>query len=286
MKHDLYIGVIGGSGLYQIPEAKLIESIEVETPWGKPSDAIKITEFEGIKIAFLARHGQGHRYLPTELPNRANIAALKSLGVEQIFAFSAVGSLKEELAPMDFVFIDQVIDRTKGRVNSYFGEGIVGHVSFADPFCEQNLKLLENAASGVDINFHGHETAVCMEGPAFSTRAESHLYRSWGAGIINMTVLPEAKLAREAGICYNSICMVTDYDCWREDEEPVSTDKVMEYLSKNSGHAQQLLQRIVSQAQKRECSCHHAIDYAVMTAKEAQPEESRKKLAFLYPDRF
>ncbi len=287
MKEEgLFLGVIGGSGLYNIEGAKLIRELDISTPWGNPSDAIRIIELDNQKIAFLARHGKGHRFLPSEVPWQANIAAMKSIGVEQIFAFSAVGSLKEELAPMDFVLLDQIIDRTKQRPSTFFGDGIVGHVSFADPFCIKNASLVEEAAQETTIPFHTHETAVCMEGPAFSTRAESHLYRSWGAGVINMTVLPEAKLAREAGICYNTICMVTDYDCWRENEEAVSTDKVIEYLHKNSQNAEVLLRKILKKSVKCICQCHTSADKAIMTAEDVQPQSTKRKLHFLYPEKF
>ena len=220
------IGIIGGSGLYEVHGAKIIEEVNIETQWGRPSDSITIAEIEGIKVAFLPRHGRGHIYLPSELNSRANIAAMKMLGVEEIYSFSAVGSLKMEIKPTHFVIPDQVIDRTRHRVedNTFYGNGIVGHVSFAHPFCARLHDVIIPAASEIGITLHQNETLICMEGPAFSSRAESRLYKSWGAGVINMTTLPEAKLAREAEICYTVICMSTDYDSWNEDEEHVTVD--------------------------------------------------------------
>jgi 5'-methylthioadenosine phosphorylase len=286
IKNNVFIAVIGGSGLYNLPGARVVEELDIDTPWGKTSDKIKIIEFSGKIIAFLSRHAEGHRYLPSEVPFQANIAALKSLGIEQIFAFSAVGSLKEELKPMDFVLPDQVIDRTRVRPSTFFGNGIVGHVAFGDPFCLLNPEIIGSAAQKTSITFHTNETCVCMEGPQFSSRAESFLYRSWGAGLINMTLLPEAKLAREAGICYNTICMVTDYDCWHESEEDVTVERVIEYLHKNAEHAQALLAEILRLASKRECACHKVIDSAVITDPKKFGAEGIKRLKFLYPKKF
>ena len=213
------VGIIGGSGLYEMEGADIIEEVTMETAWGAPSDSITIADVNGVNTAFLPRHGRGHFIMPHEINYRANIAALKMLGVDEILAFSAVGSLKEDIRPLDFVLPSQVIDRTKSRESTFFGNGIVGHVAFADPFCERMQKIIPGIAEKLGIVMHTSETLVCMEGPAFSTRGESHLYRSWEAGVINMSTLPEAKLAREAEICYTVICMSTDYDCWKEDEE-------------------------------------------------------------------
>ncbi|MFQ5925162.1 MAG: S-methyl-5'-thioadenosine phosphorylase, partial [Dehalococcoidia bacterium] len=221
------IGVIGGSGLYQIEGMTDIEEVRVRTPFGEPSDAITIGDLEGKRIAFLPRHGRGHPISPTELPARANIYALKSLGVEWIVSVSAVGSLNEEICPLDLLIPDQLIDRTKSRVNSFFGGGLVAHVAFADPFCPVLSDILYEAAldSGARVRKGG--TYVVMEGPLFSTKAESNLYRSWGASIIGMTALPEAKLAREAEICYATLACITDYDCWHETEESVTIEMAL-----------------------------------------------------------
>ncbi len=282
-KNKIKIGIIGGSGFYNFAGASEIESLEIDTPWGKPSASIQVVEIQNQQVAFLARHGKGHFFTPTDVPYKANLAAMKSLGVEQIFAFSAVGSLKEELMPMDFVLIDQIIDRTKLRDASYFSQGMVGHISFADPFCAKNSHLVVKAAQNAGLKMHTNETSVCMEGPAFSTRAESHLYRSWGAGVINMTVLPEAKLAREAGICYNTICMVTDYDCWRETEEVVTTEKVIYYLSQNSQNAQKLVLEIMKLVQTRPCECQTDVLTSFMTEPAKRDNNVVKKIAFLHP---
>jgi 5'-methylthioadenosine phosphorylase len=277
--------IIGGSGLYEIEGATIIEEKDMDTPWGKPSDVITIAEVNGIQAAFLPRHGRGHKILPTEVNNRANIAALKMLGVEEIFAFSAVGSLKEEIAPEHFVLPSQVIDRTRQRENTFYGNGVVGHVSFADPFCPKLQAIVEPLAKELNITMHTDETLVCMEGPAFSTRAESHMYRSWGAGIINMSTLPEAKLAKEAEICYAVICMSTDYDCWKEDEEHVTIDMVIETSKKNSAKAKKLIEKIItSQGSKVECGCHEAAKYAIMTSPDVIPSETLEKLKVLYPE--
>ncbi len=281
------IGVIGGSGLYDIEGAELIEELDMDTPWGKPSDKIKIIAIEGIPVAFLPRHGRGHFKAPHEVNVKANIAALKMLGVEQIIAFSAVGSLKEEIPPLDFVLPDQVIDRTKGRPSTFFENGIVGHVTFGDPFCETMRAKILPVAEQQGIKMHGKETLICMEGPAFSTRAESNLYRSWGAGVINMSTLPEAKLAREAEICYAVICMSTDYDCWHESEESVTVEMVMNNVSNNSANAKKLLKALVKElGDSGECSCHRAAEYAIMTAPEKRNPETAKKLKTILPDYF
>jgi 5'-methylthioadenosine phosphorylase len=281
------IAFIGGSGLYDIEGAKLIEQLDIETPWGKPSDKIDIVEIGGATIAFLPRHGRGHMLPPHQLNFRANIAALKMIGVEQIIAFSAVGSLKEEIPPLDFVLPDQIIDRTKGRNSTYFENGIVGHVGFADPFCHRLHDIILPVAKELGLKMHTGETLIVMEGPAFSTRAESRLYRSWGAGIINMSTIPEAKLAREAEICYAVICMSTDYDCWHESEEDVTIDIVINNMNTNSANAKKLVQTLAGRlSQERTCGCKEASKFAIITAPEKRNIDQAKKLSAILPDYF
>ncbi len=281
------IAFIGGSGLYDIEGAKLIEQIDIDTPWGKPSDKIDIVDMFGTTIAFLPRHGKGHMHAPHQLNFRANIAALKMIGVEQIIAFSAVGSLKQEIAPLDFVLPDQIIDRTKGRNSTFFENGIVAHIGFADPFCSRLHDIILPAAGELGLKMHTGETLVVMEGPAFSTRAESRLYRSWGAGIINMSTIPEAKLAREAEMCYAVICMSTDYDCWHETEEDVSVDLVINNLNTNSKNAKNLVRILAGKlGQQRTCGCSEAAKFAVITAPEKRDSEQAKKLGAILPEYF
>lgn len=281
------IGIIGGSGLYQIEGIKVIEEITVRTPWGYPSDSLVIAEIGGVRTAFLPRHGRGHVLLPHEINYRANIAALKMIGVEKIIAFSAVGSLREEIRPLDFVLPSQVIDRTRGRVSTFFGEGIAAHVGFADPFCGSLDDVIAPAAAEAGLKLHTGETLVCMEGPAFSSRAESNLYRSWGAGVINMSTLPEAKLAREAEMCYAVVCMSTDYDCWKVDEEHVSVEMVVANLNKNAVNARALIKAIVPRAAGiGHCSCNEASRYAVITAKERWNKKQAKRLHSILPEYF
>ncbi len=283
------IGVIGGSGLYEIPGAKVMDRVTVDTPWGLPSDEITLTEISDQVVAFLPRHGRGHGILPTEVNSRANLCALKSLGVEQVVSFSAVGSLKEELAPLDFVVPTQIIDRTRSRPSTYFGEGIVGHVAFADPFCGRLSATFVEAIRQRQLpGGQTDETIVCMEGPLFSTRAESELYRSYGAGLINMSVLPEAKLAREAELCYALIAMVTDYDCWREGEDDVDIQSVLSNLSKNAEHARELLQDLITRlgGDERACGCGSACQFAIITAEDRRPPATVEKLRAVLPKYF
>ena len=280
-------GFIGGSSLYSLEGAKVIDEFYPDTPWGKPSDAITIAEINGRQAAFLPRHGRGHRLLPSEVNSRANIAALKMAGVQELFAFSAVGSLKEDIRPRDFIVPSQLIDRTKGRQSTFFGGGIVAHIAFADPFCLRLSKTAVEAINSMGISCRTGETLVCMEGPAFSTRAESGMYRAMGAGLINMSALPEAKLAREAEICYCMICMCTDYDCWREAEEDVSVDMLLDNLNANASRGQALIKTLMSMPREsRTCSCPTASAAAVMTAPEAQPAEARARLATILPKYF
>ncbi len=281
------LGIIGGTSLYEIEGLNIIDEAAPHTPWGDASDTIIIGEINGTRAAFLPRHGRGHVHLPGQINNRANIAALKMLGVEEIIAFSAVGSLKEEIKPMDFVLPDQVIDRTRERVHTFFGDGIVGHIAFADPFCDRVQRIIEPVIRSMGITLHTGETLVCMEGPAFSTRAESRLYRSWNAGVINMSTLPEAKLAREAGICYAVICMSTDYDCWKDDGEHVTVEMVVQNLHKNADNAKNLIRSLIPKmGQKRDCGCSEASKYAVITAPEKRNPETAEKLSVILPECF
>lgn len=287
MKPKIDVGIIGGSGLYQIEGVKILDEVKVKTPWGMPSDAITIAEVGGVKAGFLPRHGRGHFILPHEINYRANIASLKMLGAGQIVAFSAVGSLKERIKPLDFVIPNQIIDRTKSRVSTFFGDGIAAHIAFADPFCSRLHELILVAAQKLNIPMHTNETLICMEGPAFSTRAESHLYRSWNAGVINMSTLPEAKLAREAEMCYAVICMSTDYDCWKEDEEHVTVDMVVNNLNKNASNAKALIKELIPLLTKeRDCGCKEAIKYAVITDPKKQSSKQKKKLKAILPNYF
>ena len=276
------IGVIGGTGLYDIEGLADIEEVDIDTPFGKPSDTITIGKLEGMKVAFLPRHGKGHRISPSELPVRANIYALKSLGVEHIIAVCLAGSFKQEIKPGHLVIPDQLIDRTKGRVNSFFGKGIVAHIAFADPFCPTLCQILYEAAKEVGASVHPKGTYVTMEGPAFSTRAESRLYRSWGADIIGMTALPEAKLAREAEICYAIIGCVTDYDSWMERSEPVTIDVVLNTQHQNIDTARKIIKLAVSRIpEKRTCACATVLQAAIVTDPELIPAEQKKKLDLL-----
>ena len=275
-------GIIGGSGLYQMPELTGVEEVRVATPFGDPSDAFVVGTLEGERVAFLPRHGVGHRFTPTEVPFRANIYAMKLLGVERILSASAVGSLQEKYAPLDMVIPDQFFDRTRGRVreSTFFGEGIVAHVSFAHPVCSALGDVLEQACGVADVKTHRGGTYLCMEGPAFSSVAESNVYRSWGMDIIGMTNLQEAKLAREAEICYATLALVTDYDCWHPGHDAVSVETVVEYLNKNVRNAQIILREAVKRLQTNErgCKCGSALGHAIFTAPNLWPEATTKKL--------
>lgn len=276
------IGIIGGSGLYEMPGLTEISEVQVETPFGAPSDAYVVGVLEGKKVAFLARHGRGHRLLPSELNFRANIFGFKKLGVQQILSASAVGSLRHRHKPMDFVLPDQFVDRTRHRISTFFGDGVVAHVSFADPVCNRLMEAVAGAAARIDFPITRGGTYLCMEGPAFSTRAESNLYRSWGMDLIGMTNLQEAKLAREAEICYSTIAMVTDYDCWHQEEEAVTVEKLIEYLTRNSENAKRLiLQTLKILPIDFDCTCHHSLETAIITDRKAIPEATRKKLQIL-----
>jgi 5'-methylthioadenosine phosphorylase len=274
------IGVIGGSGLYWMPELASSTPVTLETPYGSPSDSYRKGLLDGVPVVFLARHGEGHRILPSEINFRANIYGFKTLGVERLLSISAVGSLREEIAPLDVVVPDQFIDRTRNRISTFFGEGIVAHVSFADPVCAELSRLMAEAARQAGAKVHEGGTYVCMEGPAFSTRSESHLYRSWGASVIGMTNLQEAKLAREAEICYATLAMATDYDCWHEEEEPVTVETVVARLGQNARTALRTVAGVVSRLpRERRCPCASALKNAILTEPARIPEETRRKLA-------
>jgi len=276
------IGVMGGTGLYDIEGMTDIEEVDINTPFGKPSGSIIVGRLEGVGVAFLPRHGKGHTISPTEVPARANIYALKSLGVEYIIATNSAGSFKEEIKPGDLLIPDQLIDRTRSRVNSFFGEGIVAHIPFAHPFCQVLSRILSEAAKEVGARVHPKGTYVVMEGAAFSTRAESRLYRSWGADIIGMTALPEAKLAREAEICYAVIGCVTDYDSWHESKEPVTIDVVLKTQNQNIDTAKKIIKLAVSRIPtRRDCECATALATAIVTDAEAIPAPQKQKLDLL-----
>lgn len=274
------IGVIGGSGLYDLEGLEDVRQVEVGTPFGAPSDALVLGSLDGVRVAFLPRHGRGHRLLPSDIPARANIFALKLLGVRQIVSASAVGSLQEYLPPMDLVVPNQLFDRTKGRPSTFFGDGLVAHVSMADPFCPHVRATLYGAAREVVPGSHDGGTYVCMEGPAFSTRAESNTYRHLGFDIIGMTALPEAKLAREAGICYALLAQVTDFDCWHPDHDSVTHEMVVGNVMRNAANTRRILRRVIPElGGDSDCGCRHALDGAIATAPEAINPEIVRKLA-------
>jgi 5'-methylthioadenosine phosphorylase len=280
MKKDTArIAIIGGSGLYNMPDLEGVREVAVRTPFGAPSDAVVLGTLSGIRCAFLPRHGRGHRILPTEINQRANLWALKSLGVEQVIGIAAVGSLKEELPPQHFVFPDQLVDRTRHRPSTFFGAGIVGHVAFADPFCGALSDLLYEVARSLGLPAHRGGTYVCMEGPQFSTKAEAAFHRKMGFSVVGMTATPEAKLAREAELCYANISMVTDYDCWKQGEE-VSQDMVTRNLKANAANAQRLLRSAVAPAagRVRTCACRDALAAALFTDPKVMPKATLKKL--------
>jgi 5'-methylthioadenosine phosphorylase len=276
------IGIIGGSGLYQMPELQNVRELPVETPFGSPSDAFIIGELDGVSVAFLPRHGRGHRLTPSELPFRANIYAMKMLGVEYILSVSAVGSLQEQYAPTDFMIPDQFFDRTRARAHesTFFGEGIVGHITFAEPVCSELGDILEASCRAAGVTTHRGGTYICMEGPAFSTKAESKVYRQWGMDVIGMTNLQEAKLAREAEIAYATLALVTDYDCWHEGHDDVTVDMVIEYLNRNVRNAQLVLKDAVKRVAAKETPNQYrdAIKNAIFTAPDLWPAETAKKL--------
>jgi 5'-methylthioadenosine phosphorylase len=274
------IGIIGGSGLYDMAELTDREERRIDTPFGEPSAPYVLATLRGRRVAFLARHGHGHRYMPSELNFRANIYGFKTLGVEYILSASAVGSLKQQYKPLDLVIPDQFVDRTKGRVSTFFGRGLVAHVGFAHPFCARLSDVAYGSAQSVGATVHKGGTYVCMEGPQFSTLAESRLYRSWGMDIIGMTNLQEAKLAREAEICYSTIALVTDYDCWHPEHDFVTVEMIVGNLTHNARTAQQVIAEAVSRLPfERTCECAAALKYAIITRPEAVPATVKRELA-------
>ncbi|MBW4551393.1 MAG: S-methyl-5'-thioadenosine phosphorylase [Aphanocapsa sp. GSE-SYN-MK-11-07L] len=280
------IGIIGGSGLYKMEALKDVSEVEIETPFGAPSDALIVGKLDGTPVAFLARHGRNHHLMPTEIPFRANIYAMKSLGVEYLISASAVGSLKAEAKPLDLVVPDQFIDRTRNRISTFFGEGIVAHISFGHPICANLAGILADAIASLNlpnVDLHRGGTYVCMEGPAFSTQAESNLYRSWGGTIIGMTNLPEAKLAREAEIAYATLALVTDYDCWHPDHDSVTVEMVIGNLQRNAVNAQKVIQTAVRRLSELQpaSEAHTALKYAIITPLDKASPASKQRLGIL-----
>ena len=280
------IGIIGGSGLYSMPGLTNIRETTVETPFGAPSDSFVLGELEGRRVVFLARHGRGHRLLPSELNFRANIYALKSLGVERILSVSAVGSLKQEHKPTDFVIPDQFIDRTFHRESTFFGDGVVGHVAFGDPVCPVVAEAAAQACENTGVVGKRGGVYVCMEGPQFATKAESNLYRSWGADVIGMTNLQEAKLAREAGVCYATVAMVTDYDCWHPEHDAVTVDQIVAVLHQNAANAARVVRAAVAAlppaGAERKCGCATAAQFAILTQRDRIPAATRERLRLIF----
>jgi 5'-methylthioadenosine phosphorylase len=276
------IGIIGGSGLYTMPGFTDQHEVVLETPFGSPSDAYVLGTLEGRKVAFLSRHGRGHRFMPTEINYRANIHGMKQLGVERVISLSAVGSLKEEHKPLDFVIPDQFIDRTRHRVDTFFGDGLVVHVGLADPICEETAKVAAGACTRAGVTGKSGGTYLNMEGPQFSTKAESNLYRSWGLDVIGMTNLTEARLAREAELCYATVAMVTDYDCWHPEHDHVTVDQIVAVLLKNAEHACAVVREAVAAMPKtRSCKCGSALKNAIITQKSAVPAKTLERLRLL-----
>jgi 5'-methylthioadenosine phosphorylase len=276
------IGIIGGSGLYSMAGFEAEQELGIESPWGMPSDNYIVGKLAGKEVAFLARHGRGHRISPSELNFRANIHGFKTLGVERILSLSAVGSLKEEHRPLDFVIPDQFFDRTAGRASTFFGEGLVAHVSMADPVCPQLSGVVADACAQAGVTSKRGGTYLCMEGPAFSTKAESNVYRSWGMDVIGMTNLQEAKLAREAEICYVTVAMVTDYDCWHPDHDAVTVSEIIATLTKNAENAAKVIAAAVAKMPlERACKCGSALKHAVITNPASVPQKTKEKLELL-----
>ncbi|MDS3860483.1 S-methyl-5'-thioadenosine phosphorylase [Thermosynechococcaceae cyanobacterium BACA0444] len=283
---DVSIGIIGGSGLYKMAALQNVEEVTIDTPFGPTSDALIVGTLDGAKVAFLARHGRNHHLLPTEVPYRANIYALKAIGVKYIISASAVGSLQEEVKPLDMVLPDQFIDRTRSRVSTFFGDGIVAHIGFADPICPALAQVLGDAISELnlpEVTLHRGGTYVCMEGPAFSTLSESNLYRSWGGTVIGMTNLPEAKLAREAEIAYATLALATDYDCWHPEHDSVTVEMIIGNLHRNAANAQSVIQATVAKltANPPVSKAHKALRHAILTPLDQVPAATKEKLGIL-----
>jgi 5'-methylthioadenosine phosphorylase len=286
MAEEVIVGVLGGSGLYDIEGFEDKKSVALATPFGEPSDEFLIGRLDGVQTVFLPRHGRGHRLTPTEINSRANLWGMRKLGVSKIVSVSAVGSMREDVVPGDFVMIDQFFDRTRHRPDTFFGGGVVAHVGFADPVCEELRQTVLKAGESVDVKMHDGGTYLNMEGPQFSTKAESRIYRSWGVDVIGMTNLQEARLAREAEIAYCTVAMATDYDCWHEGHDAVTVSAVIEIMQRNVGHARQLIRTALPQiAQLPPSPCEKALENAIMTAPEAIPAEARTRLA-LFLDRY
>lgn len=279
--NDVAIGIIGGSGLYEMQGLTVVEERTVSTPFGAPSDPYVIGEVDGVRVAFLSRHGRGHRFTPTEVNYRANLYGFKLLGVHTVLSASAVGSMKEQYHPTDIVFPHQFIDRTRHRADTFFGNGLVAHVAFADPICAGVSFLMGEAGRESGAKVHMGGVYLCMEGPQFSTRAESNLYRSWNVDVIGMTNLTEAKLAREAELCYATMAMVTDYDCWHPQHDDVDIGQILEYLRANAAMAQTILRKSISRAaaRRRDCACGSALQYALLTDRKAIPAKVKEDLA-------
>ncbi|MGB7590173.1 MAG: S-methyl-5'-thioadenosine phosphorylase [Terriglobia bacterium] len=276
------IGIIGGSGLYNLPGIERVREVRIATPFGKPSDAYILGNLEGRKVAFLSRHGRGHILLPSELNSRANIYGFKKLGVGRIISVSAVGSLQEDYRPMDMALPAQFFDRTRQRASTFFGDGLVAHISFDTPVCPTVVDVLAGACKDVGVRCHTGGTYLCMEGPAFSTQAESNVHRSWGMDLVGMTSLPEAKLAREAELCYATLAMVTDYDCWHPQHDAVTVNMILEYLAHNVENSQKiLLKAIRSMPQQRNCKCGSALAHAILTDRRRISPRAKKKLSLL-----
>lgn len=276
------VGVIGGSGLYDMEGLEEVKSVKVETPFGDPSDEYVTGMLGDTKMVFLPRHGRGHRLTPSEVNYRANIFGMKKLGAEWIISVSAVGSMKEKIAPGHIVIVDQFFDRTKGRPSSFFGNGIVGHVEFADPVCPDLSRVLSVAARKAGATVHEGGTYICIEGPQFSTRAESNIYRSWGVDVIGMTNIPEAKLAREAEICYATVALSTDYDCWHTTEESVTVDMILETLRNNVRMAREIIRNAAPRIPAgRGCKCASALKFATITDRKAMPAKAKEDLSLL-----
>jgi 5'-methylthioadenosine phosphorylase len=276
------IGIIGGSGLYSMPGFEVAEDHVVDTPWGRPSDSYIVGTLAGKRVAFLTRHGRGHRLMPSELNYRANIFGFKKLGVERIISLSAVGSLKDEHRPLEFVIPDQFFDRTVVRPSTFFGDGLVAHISMADPICSELADVVAGACHSAGVAAKRGGTYLCMEGPAFSTKAESNVYRSWGMDVIGMTNLQEAKLAREAEMCYVTVAMVTDYDCWHPAHDAVTVTEIIENLTHNAENAAKVVAAAVAKMpESRECKCGSALQHALITNPSAVPESAKQKLELL-----